>query len=185
MRKVKVETKWYDGNPDTLPVRSDESPFLVRITLFISQLINNRYQDEIEDIYFRRSGLLSEMFRQICTPPVVCRKGVVPEVSPVTSFSDESDFEVTNVQAATKRPRKVRLPPRIVLRPLASFRFLFYLALVYLGAVVLFGQSFTSASFYIGLFFTLVVTFKAFLAPADPKEIDLTLHATNLKLEGH
>ena len=42
MRRVKVETKWYDGNPDTTPVRSDESPYLVKLTLFVSQLINNR-----------------------------------------------------------------------------------------------------------------------------------------------
>ena len=54
-----------------------------------------------------------------------------------------------------------------VLRPLASFRFLLDLALL-------------SDSVYIGLIFTLVVTFKAFHAPADPKEIDLTLPVLHL-----
>lgn len=70
----------------------------------------SRYQDEIEDIYFRRSGLVSEMFRQICTPPIVCRKGVVPEVSRVSSFSEDSDYEVTSPVANLNRNRQRKVP---------------------------------------------------------------------------
>ena len=42
MKRVRVESRWYDGNPDTMPVRSDESPFLVKLSLFVSNIINSR-----------------------------------------------------------------------------------------------------------------------------------------------
>ena len=61
------------------------------------------------------------MFRQICTPPIVCRKGVVPEVSRGSSFSEDSDYEVTSPLPANKRQRKVQHHLIGKSKPIVSF----------------------------------------------------------------
>ena len=45
----------YVGNPDLIPIRTDEFGFLVRLLHKISSNINDRYGDSINDVYQRRS----------------------------------------------------------------------------------------------------------------------------------
>merc|ERR1719361_1895202 len=55
LKKVKVISK-YDGNPDRVPVRSDEFRFLVKLLLHLSYLIDKRWRLKIECWYHKKSG---------------------------------------------------------------------------------------------------------------------------------
>ena len=180
MRKVRVEAK-YDGNPDTMPVRSDESAFLVRLLLYLSSVINQRFHRDIERLYSDSNSFASQIFRQICSPPIICRKGYL-DLS--VSSNDESEMDAS-LCGGLRHQQKQRLPPRLILRTLASYRHLSYLAFFYFVAVILFGKSLTMATVYLTLSLTLALVFKSFITPVDPSVEDLTQNSTTLVLNNH
>ena len=64
LKKVKVHTN-YDGNPDRVPIRSDEFAFLVRILLHLSSMIDRRWRPKVETWYKMRPGFVYAVFRQV------------------------------------------------------------------------------------------------------------------------
>jgi hypothetical protein len=65
--------------------------------------------------------------------------------------------------------RVQRIPPRIVLRPLASYRVIFYLLLFLLTSTFVFGKSTFVAVLYLALGYTIYVCANAFvLHPIHP-----------------
>lgn len=195
LKKVKVYTK-YDGNPDRVPIRSDEFRFLVRILLCASGEIDKRWRSKIEDWYNRRPGFAYVIFRQICTPPCIYRSSgneILEENSIVNGtlthpMNSSYCGSLRRYNASSKR----RLPARIVLRPLASYKFIFYISVSYIFLVLIWQKSVISSTFYICFFYTLWLIAKAmtdFLTGEDGKAfkdntsstpIDFTLDATIL-----
>ncbi|XP_029171226.1 sphingomyelin phosphodiesterase 4 [Nylanderia fulva] len=94
----------YMGDPELQPIRTNECAFLVRSLYKLCCYINFKYRREIVGLYSRQS-FLGSIFRQLITPPVTVRK--LPKRMPggFTSGCEE------------------RLPPRLSLRPLASYSF--------------------------------------------------------------
>jgi len=195
LKKVKVYTK-YDGNPDRVPIRSDESRFLVRILLYASSQIDKRWRFKIEDWYNRRSGFAYVIFRQICTPPCIFRssgseilEGRSIEVNGNPNHNLNSNYcgSLRRYNASNKR----RLPARIVLRPLASYKFIFYISISY-TFLLLWQKSFITSTLYLFFFYIMWLVAKAmtdcitgedgkkFKGDMSSTPIDFTLDATIL-----
>merc|ERR1719232_746516 len=58
----------YQGNPDLLPIRSDEFTFLVRIFHLISGWINSKFSSNIHEAY-HRNDFIGSIMREILTGP--------------------------------------------------------------------------------------------------------------------
>ena len=136
LKKVKVYSK-YDGNPDRVPVRSDEFRFLVKVLLYLSFLINKKWGLKIEDWYERKPGFAYAVFRQICSAPCIYRSsGIEFYEDNSTPIENEISDNLNNTYCRSMKrfdpSNKRRLPARIILRPLASYKLLFYLLMSYL-----------------------------------------------------
>ena len=196
LKKVKVHNK-YDGHPDKLPIRSDEFRFMVRILLYISNQINKKWRSNIERWYNRRPGFAYAVFRQLCTAPCIYR-------SSGYEILDESELQTTETLADNMNKsycgslqrydasRKRQLPARIVLRPLAGYKLIFYLALSYIIFIFFCQKSFISSTVIMLFLYTIWIVAKAMvdcISGEDEKRctennsakpIDLTLDATTL-----
>uniref|UniRef100_A0A8C6SXJ0 Sphingomyelin phosphodiesterase 4 n=1 Tax=Neogobius melanostomus TaxID=47308 RepID=A0A8C6SXJ0_9GOBI len=130
----------YQGDPELQPIRSYENAALVRLFYRISTAINERFGPRM-NVLCSRSDFLGRMGRHYLTNPETFTR---LRHSPVT-------------QRTMERPRH----PRISLRPLASYRTLLILLLLYMiGALLSFGPVSStlliiSGAFLYGLFMTL------------------------------
>ena len=102
-----------NGNPDELPLRSDEVKFLARFLYSLSLWINTKLPISS---WYNRTGLLGEATRQVCEPPV--------------------DYRVMRKNGL--QPLEASLPARVMLRPLASKKFVSYF-FIFLAFTYLFG----------------------------------------------
>ena len=128
-------------NPDEMPLRSDECHFLARLLHKISLAINARFPAIAKR--YEEPGVVGAVLRQVCYPPIT-----------YTMLTKHSLLRSEH-----------RLPARVVLRDLASYR-----SLVYLGLVAsfcwLFGQravlkiGFVIFTLWVVKFFTAVVESK-------------------------
>uniref|UniRef100_A0A8C6T039 Sphingomyelin phosphodiesterase 4 n=1 Tax=Neogobius melanostomus TaxID=47308 RepID=A0A8C6T039_9GOBI len=131
----------YQGDPELQPIRSYENAALVRLFYRISTAINERFGPRM-NVLCSRSDFLGRMGRHYLTNPETFTR---LRHSPVT-------------QRTMERPRH----PRISLRPLASYRTLLILLLLYMiGALLSFGPVSStlliiSGAFLYGLFMTLL-----------------------------
>ena len=106
----------YNGNPDEMPLRSDESHLLARALYRLSLFVNDRLR--IEERH-GRGGFVGSLLGLICEPETKYR-----------------EYERHG------ESRLVSLPPRIMLRPLASHRNLAYILIaLFLGWLL--GSGFT------------------------------------------
>jgi hypothetical protein len=86
-------------------------------------------------------------------------------VAPPATYVEKTDFG----------RRLQRLPPRLVLRPLASFRAVCYLALFFFLSSVVFGKSGLGSGFYLCVGIAVYVCANAFLlSPVDPGAADVS-----------
>ncbi|XP_067005119.2 sphingomyelin phosphodiesterase 4 [Anabrus simplex] len=99
-------TPSYQGNPDLMPIMSNECAFLVRMLHKIATKINNKFSLEISQL-FHRPGFVGGVARQIISPPRRVR------------------YYDRNV-SAQGHPQllEASLPPRLSLRWMASYSFL-------------------------------------------------------------
>ena len=191
LKKVKVYSK-YDGNPDRIPVRSDEFQFLVKILLFLSYQIDKKWRLTIEKWYNKRPGFAYAVFRQICTAPCIYR-------SSGNEYFEDSSMPIDNKLpddlsnsfcGSMKRfdpSNKRRLPARIVLRPLASYKILFYIFIAYV-ILSLWQRSFVSSTVVLSLLYLLWLVAKAAVEYVcevkndehKDKLVDMTLESTLL-----
>ena len=195
LKRVKVQTK-YDGNPDRIPIRTDECRLLVQILLHASNQIDKKWRPIIEDWYGRKSGFVYKVFRQVCSAPCIYR-------SSISESNEANSTEVVATQIHNMDTsycgslqqydvgRKRRLPARIVLRPLASYKFITYLSLAYLILIFMWQKSFLSSTLHLLALYILSLVAKALVDSVSgddkkhtennvPKTIDLTLNATIL-----
>ena len=186
LRKAKVETK-YDGNPDRLPIRSDEVPFLVRLLLHISKLISLYFQPHIDRWYYKDSSFVFEMFRQMCSPPCIYRRGDSDwDANSSDADSGDGPYSLDSSFCSGLRRQesnKARLPPRITLRNLASYRILSYIAIFYLFAIFIWNKSAFGATLYLTVIYLVYLAIKGFLHPIKPKAVDLTEKTTTLHFD--
>ena len=191
LKKVKVYSK-YDGNPDRVPVRSDEFGFLVKVLLYLSFLINKKWGLKIEDWYERKPGFAYAVFRQICSAPCIYRSsGIEFYEDNSTPIENEISDNLNNTYCRSMKrfdpSNKRRLPARIILRPLASYKLLFYLLMSYL-VLSLWQRSLISSVFVMFLLYSLWLMAKAMVEYAseqkstDPnnKVVDMTINNTIL-----
>ena len=195
LKKVKVYTK-YDGNPDRVPIRSDEFRFLVRILLYASTEIDKRWRSKIEAWYNRRPGFAYVIFRQICTPPCIYRSSGNGNLEENAIVNGTLTHTMNNSYCGSLRrynaSSKRRLPARIVLRPFASYKIIFYISISYILLVLIWQKSVISSTLYLCFFYSMWIIAKAmtdFLSGEDGKKfkdntpltpIDFTLDATIL-----
>ena len=66
-KKFKSNCK-YQGNPDLLPIRSDEFTYLVRILHMVSVWINTKFSNSLQEAYHRKDFVGSVM-RELLTGP--------------------------------------------------------------------------------------------------------------------
>ncbi|KAL1494759.1 hypothetical protein ABEB36_010305 [Hypothenemus hampei] len=101
LKKIK-----YDGDPDLLPIRGDESTFLVRILYQLATKLNENFGSTFYQLYHNRnySGRLA---RQFLLPPMTVYK---------------YDKSIIGSPRVTEH-----LPPRISFRRYCSYKFLSYL----------------------------------------------------------
>lgn len=104
--RSRIKTLKYDGDPDLLPIRTDECAFLVRSLYQFASKINENFGQTFYQLYHSPTfgGRLS---RQILCPPMTVYK------------YDKSIVGSSRVN--------VHLPPRVSFRPCASYKFLGYL----------------------------------------------------------
>ncbi|CAH0555499.1 unnamed protein product [Brassicogethes aeneus] len=129
----------YDGDPDLLPIRSDENTFLVRTLYQLALKINQQYGSLLYRMYHTHtfSGRLT---RQILCPPQTVYK-----------------FD----KSLPGSPRvSTNLPPRVSFRSLASYKFLIYFTIFAMVCMAC-GFSFTA---YICLLLILFLSFKCMMA---------------------
>ncbi|XP_020775656.2 sphingomyelin phosphodiesterase 4 isoform X4 [Boleophthalmus pectinirostris] len=130
----------YQGDPELQPIRSYENAALVRLFYRLSSAINERFGGHMNALC-SRSDFLGRLGRHYLTDPQTFTR---IRHSPVT-------------QRTLERPRH----PRLSLRPLASYRTLLMLMLLYMfGALLSFGPVSStlliiSGAFLYGLFMTL------------------------------
>lgn len=187
MRKAKVITK-YDGNPDTMPVRSDEISSMVRLLLYLSNILSVHFQAKIDGWYYKNTSIFNEMFRQFCSPPCIYRRGDDDwdgGMSCNESYDNILSADSSFCNGIRKQQMgKARLPPRIHLRPLASYKVLSYIGLFYFVMVILMGKSMVVSSLYLALMLFGYLLIKAVVSPVDPKDLDLTRNSTTLQFDG-
>ncbi|XP_034252630.1 sphingomyelin phosphodiesterase 4 isoform X2 [Thrips palmi] len=107
----------YDGDPDVLPIRSDESEFLVRLLHQVASRLNEMYCSEMARLY-HSDGVWGRVARQLLSAPMTVWR--YDKRSP-GSFSPRVGSS---------------LPPRLSLRPLARHRNLAMLAVLYIVALI-------------------------------------------------
>ena len=135
----------YLGHPDLIPIRTDEFTLGVRLLHRLSEKINERWGETISDFYHRTSPA-GALCRQICAPPATY----------LAKSHDEFGKRVN------------RLPPRIVLRPLASYRVIFYLSLFFFISLFIFGKSTLVTQLLLAFAYLLYISVNAFvLKPID------------------
>uniref|UniRef100_A0A3P9QA95 Sphingomyelin phosphodiesterase 4 n=1 Tax=Poecilia reticulata TaxID=8081 RepID=A0A3P9QA95_POERE len=123
LRRFEVQ---YQGDPELQPIRSYESALLVRLLYRASSLLNNRAQ---MGALCSRSDFLGRLGRRYLTDPDSCVRR-----SPMS-----------------RRALERRQQPRLSLRPLASYRTLLLLLLVYaLGALLSLGPLCSTALLLMG-----------------------------------
>ncbi|KAF7277955.1 hypothetical protein GWI33_009070 [Rhynchophorus ferrugineus] len=110
--RTRLKTIKYDGDPDLLPIRSDECAFLVRMLYQLALYINENFGDKFYYFYHNPS-FWGRLCRQILCPPMTVHK------------YDKSVIGSPRIN--------VNLPPRISLRYFASYQFLGY---VLFGALI-------------------------------------------------
>ncbi|OTF82988.1 hypothetical protein BLA29_001213 [Euroglyphus maynei] len=102
--------KIIEGNPDTQPVRSYEIGILVKLTLFLSTLINRKF-GQIFETYYEQPNLYGTLCRTLLSPPI--------------SYAHYEQSSATNFVGHRKPIIKIeQLPARINLRFMSSFGFL-------------------------------------------------------------
>jgi sphingomyelin phosphodiesterase 4 len=134
------------GHPDLIPIRTDEFTLVVRLLHKLSIKINQKWGETISDFYHRTSPA-GALCRQICAPPATYLE------------KSHDDFG----------KRVNRLPARIVLRPLASYRVIFYLCLFFFVSLFIFGKSSLVTLIILFFGYFLYISVNAFvLNPIDP-----------------
>ncbi|KAK5873154.1 hypothetical protein PBY51_013792 [Eleginops maclovinus] len=132
----------YQGDPELQPIRSYESALLVRLLYRISNLINHRFGGHINALC-SRPDFLGRLGRHFLSDP------------------DSSPSRLKQ-SPLTRRTLERQRRPRLSLRPLASYRTLLLLLLLYgLGALLAFGPAASSllilaGGFLYGLLMTLL-----------------------------
>mgnify|MGYP001506296891 CR=1 FL=1 len=111
--KLEKLPKIVEGNPDEQPVRSFEIGLLVRLTLFLSTLINRKF-GQIFQTYYDQPNLYGAFCRTILSPPV-------SYAYYERSLSTTTDHNLGHRKPAIKINQ---LPPRINLRFMSSYGFL-------------------------------------------------------------
>jgi len=129
-KKLKVDCR-YQGNPDLLPIRSDEFKFLVRTLHLISGWINARFSDKIQELY-HRTGFVGTIMREILSGPSTYL------TNSKTIDRIDSSFN-SSFHGISRQPAK--LPPRLSLRPLASYIAVSYLVIAFLFLTLIAGKS--------------------------------------------
>ncbi|XP_008278706.1 sphingomyelin phosphodiesterase 4 isoform X2 [Stegastes partitus] len=130
----------YQGDPELQPIRSYENALLVRLFYQISSLLNDRFGGHMEALC-SRPDFLGRLGRHYLTDP-------------------ESNSRLKQSPMSRQTVEKSRRP-RLSLRPLASYRTLLLLLLLYaLGALLCFGPASSTAlilagGFLYGLLMTL------------------------------
>ncbi|XP_026291595.1 sphingomyelin phosphodiesterase 4 isoform X2 [Frankliniella occidentalis] len=135
----------YEGDPDLIPIRSDESEFLVRLLYQVASKLNEMYCSEMARLY-HREDVWGRVARQILSAPMTVYR--YDKRSP-GSFSPR-------VGSA--------LPPRLSLRPLARYRNLAMIAMLYIVALVCNAPPYAVLCSAI-LFWGVLVTVKAVIEP--------------------
>ena len=124
----------YNGNPDEMPLRSDEFHLFARILYRLSLLINDRLH--IADRY-GRGGCVASFLEVVCEPAVSYRQ-----------YERQGESRV------------VSLPPRLMLRPMASYRNMVYGLFAYF-LIWLLGKGFVIKALVVVLIIWLVKTLLA------------------------
>lgn len=150
-KKTKMDNK-YLGNPDLIPIRSDEVAFLVRLLHLISIWINGKFTENIEETY-HRDDFMGMFFREIAAPPTT----YYAKVEAVDSSLNMS------FHGMPKSP--VKLPPRIILRPLGSHFAVAYLTIFFVVMTFIFGKSFIGSFLTLGFLVFGYLAVKAFVHP--------------------
>ena len=114
----------YNGHPDEMPLRSDEFHVLARLLQKLSLIVNDRLM--IADLYCQ-PGLVGRLVGTLCEAPTSYRR-----------YQRHGESQV------------VSLPPRIMLRPLASHRNIAYV-LFALFLKWLLGNTFVLKVFFVVL----------------------------------
>lgn len=156
-RKFKVSGV-YQGNPDLVPIRSDEVTFLVRMLHILSIWTNKKFSTVIEETYFRED-IVGAIFRELAAPPTT----YLAHVDSVDSSLNTSRHMNSSFHGMAKQP--VKLPPRIIFRPLGSHLAVSYLTIFFLVMKVIMGKSIiTSVLILVFLIFS-TVAIKAVVHP--------------------
>ena len=141
------------------------------------------------DRYNKKPGFAYAVFRQICTAPCIYR-------SSGNEYFEDSSMPIDNKLpddsfcGSLKRfdpSNKRRLPARIVLRPLASYKILFYIFIAYV-ILSLWQRSFVSSTVVLSLLYLLWLVAKAaveYVCEVKTDEhkdnlVDMTLESTLL-----
>ena len=153
-RKLKVQNK-YLGNPDLVPIRSDEVAVLVRALYQISQRINGKFANVIEETY-HRNDLVGSVFREIAYPPTT----YFARVDQLDSNLMDASFR----NGATIR-QPVKLPARLNLRPLGSYLAVTYALFYMFFMTFILGYSPLTALFLIGCMVLFFFSGKSLVRP--------------------
>ncbi|XP_050310724.1 sphingomyelin phosphodiesterase 4 [Anthonomus grandis grandis] len=142
--RSRLKTIKYDGDPDLLPIRSDECTFLVRALYQFAQKVNENFGQTFYQLY-HNPNYPGRLARQFLLPPMTVHK------------YDKS------VVGSPNRVN-IHLPPRVTFRHFASYRFLTYLLL---GVFVAWLFNYRLDTY---LFFVLFLFFVYKLIRAIPKD---------------
>uniref|UniRef100_A0A336LQY2 CSON001502 protein n=1 Tax=Culicoides sonorensis TaxID=179676 RepID=A0A336LQY2_CULSO len=99
--KNNIKTIKFGGDPALLPIRDSEVTFLVRFLHQLSCKLNLMFPQEINE-YWHRRDLVGRLTRQLLLPPMTSQ-----------TFDKSTGLSIL---------KKQDLPPRICLRPLASYK---------------------------------------------------------------
>lgn len=102
----RVKRMKYEGDPDLMTISTYENTILVRMLYDISSKLNEQFGHLMQKWYYENS-YFGRLVRQVLLPPM-------------TAYS----YDKSSGRSVRKA---VHLPPRLSLRPLASYRFLAYI----------------------------------------------------------
>ena len=152
-RKFKASGK-YQGHPDLVPIRSDEFPVVVRLLHIISLWINTKFGPFVEETYYRQD-LIGGLFREFAQGPATFL-GRIDQVDSNLSLN-------TSIHGIPKKP--VKLPPRIILRPLGGHMAVAYLAIFMFFTMIILGKSLIGSMISLMTIFLVGALVKTFLNP--------------------
>ncbi|KAH0950302.1 hypothetical protein HN011_012496 [Eciton burchellii] len=140
----------YMGDPELQPVRTNECAFLVRNFYKLCCYVNIKYRHEITALYNKRS-FFGSICRQLVTPPTT-----VVKLPKRTSCGFTSGYEE-------------RLPPRLSLRPLASYSFLTSMLFgIFLAWCINYGPfTFLGLAFWIWITYVIIRAALHYCFPSD------------------